>query len=92
MLFGYLLVRNLLPVVRVFAWLPSGCSRRFARVLNAGSRPFHLVNYIGSLGGARVLGYGGMERAMDRVTASLAASLHSTSAQQLQRGMHFPVG
>src|SRR5688572_19490946 len=57
MLFGYLLVRNLLFLVRGFARLPDAASRRFAALLDAGTRPFHVINYLGSLGGARVLGY-----------------------------------
>ncbi len=69
MLFGYLLVRNLLWLVRGFARLPDSWSRRFAAGLNGASRPFHVINYVGSLGGARVLGPAGMERTMDRVTA-----------------------
>ena len=51
MVFGYLLVRNLLVLVRGFSQLPDGASRRFAATLNAGTRPFHTVNYVGSLGG-----------------------------------------
>lgn len=92
MLFGYLLVRNLRLLVLGFARLPDGASRRFAALLNAGTRPFHVINYLGSLGGARVLGYTGMERLMDRVTSSLQASLRRESDTALDRGMHFPVG
>ena len=37
----------------VLAWrLPDGFSRRFSVLLNAGTRPFHFVNYLGSCGGA----------------------------------------
>ncbi len=66
MLFGYLLVRNLRLLVWGFSRLPDGASKRFAGVLNAGTRPFHVINYVGSLFGARVLGYARMERLMDR--------------------------
>ena len=92
MLFGYLLVRNLLWLVRVFARLPTPLSRQFAAGLNAATRPFHVVNYVGSLGGATVLRRRGMERLMDSVTASLARTLERSSDQELARGMHFPVG
>src|SRR3954453_11002273 len=67
MLFGYLLVRNLRFLVRGFSHLPDGASRRFAGLLDAGTRPFHVVNYAGSLFGGRALGHSGMERIMDRV-------------------------
>ena len=57
MLFGYLLVHNLLPLVKAFARLPRRASKAFAATLNAATRPFHVVNYLGSLGGGRVLGH-----------------------------------
>jgi hypothetical protein len=50
MLFGYLLVHNLQPLVRAYAWLPRGASKAFAATLNVSTKPFHVVNYLGSLG------------------------------------------
>jgi hypothetical protein len=91
MLFGYMIVRTLLWLVRGFSVLPSNYSRGFARALNRATRPFHVVNYLGSLG-ARVLGHGGMERVLDHVTDSLIRTLEQASEKQLVRGMHFPVG
>jgi hypothetical protein len=92
MLFGYLLVRNLLPLVKTLSRLPRGISRRFAAALNAATRPFHVINYLGSLGGARVLGHARMEHLLDQVIASLQRSLVRASVDSLNRGMHFPVG
>lgn len=92
MLFGYLVVRTLLPLVRLLARAPRGVSRRFAATLNSATRPFHVVNYVGSLGGARVLGHAGMEHLFDRVVAHLTHSLLRATEVELARGMHFPVG
>jgi hypothetical protein len=92
MLFGYLVVRRLLPLVRIMGRLPDGASRAFAATLNAGTRPFHVVNYLGSLGGARVLGHAWMERTFDRIVNRLVASLLQAGEDQLARGMHFPTG
>ena len=92
MLFGYLLVRNLLWLVRAFARLPDRWSRSFAAGLDAVTGPFHVVNYVGSLGGAAVLGRTRMERVMDGVIASLVRTLERSTEEQLARGMHFPVG
>ena len=92
MLFGYLLVRNLRLLVGVFSRLPDDASKRFAALLDAGTRPFHVINYAGSLFGARALGYPRMERLMDRVLSSLVASLRAQPERALDRGMHFPVG
>lgn len=92
MLFGYLLVRNLRLLVWGFSRLPEGVSSRFGALLNAGTRPFHVINYVGSLGGARTLGYERMERLMDRVLSDLQRSLRAQPERALDRGMHFPVG
>ena len=92
MLFGYLLVRNLRVLVWGFSRLPDGASRVFAAALDVGTRPFHVINYVASLSGGRVLGLAGMERLMDRVLDSLQASLRKAGDESLDRGMHFPVG
>jgi DinB family protein len=92
MLFGYLLVRNLRLLHWTFSRLPDGASRSFAALLDACTRPFHVVNYVGSLFGARAVGYQGMERLMGRVLDSLETSLARQSEPALDRGMHFPTG
>lgn len=92
MLFGYLLVHNLQPLVRTLARVPNPVSRSFAATLNAGTRPFHVINYVGSLGGARVLGHTGMERVMDFVVGRLQRAVETAGEDSLNRGMHFPTG
>lgn len=92
MLFGYLLVRNLRLLLWCVSHLPDAASRWFAALLNAGTRPFHSVNYVGSLFGARVLGYARMQRLMDRSTLLLQNALATQTEQSLARAMHFPVG
>ena len=92
MLFGYLLVHNLLILVKVLSRLPRPVSRAFAATLNAATRPFHVVNYLGSLGGGRVLGRSGMGRLMDLVVRRLQRFVTDASEDALDRGMHFPVG
>ena len=92
MLFGYLLVRNLRLLVWGFSRLPECVSSRFGALLNAGTRPFHVINYVGSRAGARTLGYERMERLMDRVLSGLQRSLRAQPERALDRGMHFPVG
>jgi len=91
MLFGYLIVRTLLILVRALARAPRSVSKQFAAVLNSAAAPFHVVNYVGSLGGARVLGHSGMNKAFDLVVAHFVTSLEKDPDSQLRRGMHFPV-
>lgn len=92
MLFGYLLVWNLLWLVHGMSQLPDGVSRTFAAALNACTRPFHVVNYVGSLGGGRVLGPARMCDLMDRVTSALERRIDRESGARLARAMHFPTG
>ncbi|WP_329377625.1 DinB family protein [Streptomyces sp. NBC_01351] len=91
MLFGYMVVRALLVLVRVFGRLPRKLGKGFARALNAGTAPFDLVNYLGPCGAVKVYGPRRMGAAFDRVTDSLLRQLAAESEAGLARGMHYPV-
>ena len=91
MVFGYMVVRALLPLVRMFGRLPDSASRLFARVLNATTPGFHVVNYLGSCAAARVFHGSRLTAQADRVIASLHRHLDRESIQALDRGMYFPV-
>lgn len=91
MLFGYMLVRVLLVLVRVFGWLPSGVGRAFARLLDAATVPFHFMNYLGPVGAVKVCGPRWMAAMFDRVVRSLSRRLAAESEADLARGMHYPV-
>jgi hypothetical protein len=58
--FPYLIVVRPLVLVRIFGRLPDGVSRRFAGLLEASTRPFYTINYLGSVVGPRMLGYAGL--------------------------------
>jgi hypothetical protein len=92
MLFGFVLVRFLLVLVKGFGRLPAAVSHTFAAVLNAGTRPFHLVNYLGALPGGWVLSVGAMSKFMDYTIGHLRASLARESQRNLALAMHFPIG
>lgn len=92
MLFGYLIVRTLLGIVRTLGRAPDSVSRTFAAALNAGTRPFHVINYLGSCGGARVIRDRRLAAKLDRTIASLhRRHLDAESDATLGRSMHFPV-
>jgi hypothetical protein len=92
MVFGYLLVRRLFPLVRLFGRLPQPFSRAFAAVLNAGARPFHYVNYVGCVGGALVFHGPRLIRQFDHSIDRLHRRLDAESDDALGRRMHFPMG
>jgi len=90
--FGYMIVRTLLPLVRTMGRAPDVVSSAFAALLNAGTRPFHLVNYLGSCGGALVFRGPRLTALLERTIAALHHSLETEAEATLQRGMHFPAG
>jgi hypothetical protein len=92
MLFGYMIVKRLLPLVRLLGRLPDGFSRAFARTLNAATRPFHTINYLGSCGGALVFHDERLARKFDRTIASLHRDLDRETDAALALRMHFPTG
>ena len=92
MAFGYLIVRRLLPLVRMFGRLPDPVSRSFAAVLNAGTVPFHHINYLGSVGAALVFHGPRLTRQLDHSLDVLHRRLDAETEAALSWRMHFPVG
>jgi DinB family protein len=90
--FGYMIVRTLLPLVRAMSRAPNVVSRGFAALLNAGTRPFHVVNYLGTCGGALVFPGRRATVLLDRTVAALHRNLDAEPEATLHRGMHFPPG
>ena len=90
MLFGYLIVRALPVLARVFGLLPDGASKAFARLLDSAHRPFDLINYLGSCAGARIIAPRRMTRMLDRVIAALQQHLQRETRAALRLGMHYP--
>lgn len=90
MVFGFLVVRRLLPLVRLVSRLPAPLGRGFARLLDAAAGPFHVVNYLGSCGGALLFHGGRLAWLGDRVVTRLQADLRGETSEGLRRGMPFP--
>jgi hypothetical protein len=90
MVFGFMVVRALLPLVRTMARLPAPVGRGFAAALDAARRPFHVVNFWGSRGAALVFDHRRMGGLCDRVVAALCRSLEREPEENLRRGMPFP--
>ena len=90
MVFGFLVVRVLLHLVRVVGRLPAPVGRGWARLLDSARRPFHAVNYWGARGGARVFNHDRMGRVCDRTIAALQRSLAREREADLDRGMAYP--
>jgi hypothetical protein len=92
MLFGYLMVRRLLPLIRLFDRLPEPASPTFAAVLNSATKPFHTLNYFGSWGGGTALTRRRMHLMMNNSIEVLQRRLEAETEAALRRRMHFPRG
>jgi DinB family protein len=90
MVFGYMIVERLLILVRVLGRLPDAVSRGFARMLNAATSPFDVVNFYGSCLAARVYNRKRVGAKLDRVIDSLQRSLTQERDNAFHRGMHYP--
>ena len=90
MLFGYLIVRALLPLARFLGRRPRRASAALACLLNCARRPFHLINYLGSCAGARIIPPARMPGVLNRVTGALRRRLQHETDGDLGRGMHYP--
>ena len=75
MLFGYVIVRQLLVLARIFGRTRGRVSTVFARLLDTARTPFHLINYAGSCVGARIIPRSRMGGTLDRVIAALQRRL-----------------
>jgi DinB family protein len=91
MVFGYMIVRALRPLVAAFGRLPAGYSRTYARLLNAATRPFDLINYLGPCAAIHVYNPRRMEAKLNRTLAALHRSLDAATPADLARAMHYPV-
>jgi hypothetical protein len=89
MLFGYMVVRALLPLVKIVRRLPDS-GRVFAGVLDAATAPFNIINYWGSCGGSRLYSRQRMGRKFDAVIAALERRLAAEPEANMDRSTVFP--
>lgn len=90
MVFGYMIVQRLLPLVRVMSRLPDPVSATYAQLLNAATTPFHQINCYGSCAAALIYNRRRMGAKLDRVIDALQRQLSRETADNLCHGMHFP--
>jgi hypothetical protein len=90
MVFGYMVVRALLPLVHLVSRLPQPAGRGFAALLNAGTRPFDVVNYWGSRAAAVFYNRHRMLRKLEKTSAAISRRLGHETDRSLARSMPFP--
>ena len=89
MLFGYMVVRALLPLLKLINHLPDS-GRAFAAVLNAATTPFDVINYWGARAAARVYSPPRMGSKFDAVIAALERRLGAEREANMDRSTAFP--
>lgn len=89
-MFGDLVARTLLPLVKLISRLPAGIGRGYAALLDAAIRPFNAVNYWGSVAGALVYRGDRMAARFDAVIAALEHRLSCEGSHAMTRSMVFP--
>lgn len=90
MVFGYMVVRALLPLVRVLGRLPRPWARAFANTLNTATAPFDAINYWGSKAAATVYNRHRMAEKLHRVATAAEHRLERERAESLALSMPFP--
>jgi DinB superfamily len=89
MMFGYMVVRNLLPLLKIINRLPDS-GRVFAAVLDAATTPFNIINYWGSRAGSRLYSTQRMGRKFDALIAALERRLAAEPEANMERSTAFP--
>ncbi|MGW4213681.1 DinB family protein [Lentzea sp. NPDC004789] len=90
MLLGFLIMRALLTLARIMARLPNWVGRAWASALNAGTKPFDVVNFLGSWLGGTVMPRKAMVVLCDRTIAALHQRLDRENERSLAQGMPYP--
>jgi hypothetical protein len=90
MVFGYMVVRALLPLVHLISRLPTPIGKAFAAALNAGTHPFDVINYWGSHSAALNFNQRRIARKLDKTLNAITRSLERESSESLSRSMPFP--
>jgi hypothetical protein len=91
MVFGYMVVKRLLILVRIFGRLPDSLSLGFAHLLDSATRPFDVINYYGSCLAAAFHNRRRMAAKLNRTIDSLEKSLRREPSPAFRRGMYYPV-
>ncbi len=90
MLFGFMILRVLLPMVRCWGRLPKAASKPFAGLLNALTVPFNGINALGARLQAHVFTRQKMGKLFDWAYSAITKQLNAIQDDEWARGMHYP--
>ncbi len=90
MVFGFVILAALAPLVRFWGRLPRRYSKRFARLLNSATGIFNRVNAWGARGGGRVYARRRIGPRFDRAYAAVLRLVDTADDDDWALGMHYP--
>ncbi len=90
MLFGLIILRALLPIVRCWGRFPKAASKPFAQLLNAFTVPFNGINAQGARLQARLFTFPRIGKLFDQVYAAVTQQLNAIEGDEWNRGMYYP--
>ena len=88
--FGFVILAALAPLVRFWGRVPRRYSKRFARLLNHATGLLNQVNAWGARGGARVFTRRRIGRRFDRAYAAVLRLVETAGDDEWALGMHYP--
>jgi hypothetical protein len=90
MTFGFIILRVLMPMARLWGRLPKGSSKWFAWLLNAFTGPFNWINALGARGQGMVFTHARIGKIFDNTHAVLIRQVRSIREEEWSRGMYYP--
>lgn len=90
MVFGFIILAALAPLVRFWGRVPRRYSRRFARLLNGATGLFNRVNAVGPRVGGRIYTHRRIGRKFDRAYAAILRLVDTAGDGEWALGMHYP--
>ena len=90
MTFGFVILSALLPMTRLWGYLPKWTSKPFAALLDAGTGLFNRINALGARMQAHVFTCQRIGRLYDQVYFSLIRQIGTIKDAEWQRGMYYP--
>jgi len=90
MTFGFIIIKVLLPMARLWGKLPKSSSKWFAWLLNAFTGPFNWINALGARGQGRFFTRKRIGKIYDQTYFSLLKKINSIKDDEWERGMYYP--
>jgi hypothetical protein len=90
MTFAFIVTNVLLPMTRLWGWLPKGSSKPFAWLLNISTGPFNWFNALGARMQGKFFTYQRIGKIYDQAHFSLLRKINSIKNEEWGHGMYYP--